>query len=210
MSTRKIKDAKDLSTNELVYLKGHAQATFMSDGRTVEEAINNIDAPDMSGYVTEDKLASALLGRQPTLVSGTNIKTINGESILGSGNVEISGGGSSGGSGKEFVEVEPLNEPLGYYGNLVTIVPNNVYVFTKPIYSLVVSSFTENNPIGDEYSIMFIASDNNIPITLTYGTYNIYWANGVVPIISSGCLCELSLMRIGNDVKAVLTTFKAV
>jgi hypothetical protein len=30
---------------------------------------------------------------QPTLVSGTNIKTINDESILGSGNITISGGG---------------------------------------------------------------------------------------------------------------------
>jgi hypothetical protein len=30
---------------------------------------------------------------QPTLVSGTNIKTINGESVLGSGNITISGGG---------------------------------------------------------------------------------------------------------------------
>jgi hypothetical protein len=32
---------------------------------------------------------------QPTLVSGTNIKTINDESILGSGNITISGGGGS-------------------------------------------------------------------------------------------------------------------
>jgi hypothetical protein len=43
MATRKIKDAKDLSTNELIYFKGHAQATYMSDGRTVEEAIANIN-----------------------------------------------------------------------------------------------------------------------------------------------------------------------
>ena len=42
MSTRKIKDAKDLSTNELIYFKGHAQATYMSDGRTVEEAVNSM------------------------------------------------------------------------------------------------------------------------------------------------------------------------
>lgn len=39
MSTRKIKDAIDLSTNEKVYYKSHAKATFMSDGRTVEDAI---------------------------------------------------------------------------------------------------------------------------------------------------------------------------
>ena len=41
MATRQIKDAKDLSTNELIYFKGHAQATFMSDGRNVEDAINS-------------------------------------------------------------------------------------------------------------------------------------------------------------------------
>lgn len=41
MATRKIKDAKDLSTNELIYFKGHAKATYMSDGRTVEDAINS-------------------------------------------------------------------------------------------------------------------------------------------------------------------------
>lgn len=33
-------------------------------------------------------------GKQDKLVSGTNIKTINGESILGSGDISISGGGS--------------------------------------------------------------------------------------------------------------------
>lgn len=37
-------------------------------------------------------LNSALNGKQATLVSGTNIKTINGTSVLGSGNIVISGG----------------------------------------------------------------------------------------------------------------------
>ena len=34
-------------------------------------------------------------GLQETLVSGTNIKTINNQSLLGSGNIDIQGGGSS-------------------------------------------------------------------------------------------------------------------
>lgn len=34
--------------------------------------------------------------KQDKLVSGTNIKTINNQSILGSGNISISGGGGSG------------------------------------------------------------------------------------------------------------------
>ena len=37
-------------------------------------------------------LETTLNGKQATLVSGTNIKTINGESILGSGDLTISGG----------------------------------------------------------------------------------------------------------------------
>jgi DNA polymerase len=41
MSTRKIKDAVDHGTKELIYFKGHAKATYMSDGSTVEDTINN-------------------------------------------------------------------------------------------------------------------------------------------------------------------------
>ena len=41
MATRKIKDAKDLGLNELIYFKGHAKATYMSSGQTVEDAIIN-------------------------------------------------------------------------------------------------------------------------------------------------------------------------
>ena len=47
---------------------------------------------DTSRFATKTDLAQ----KQDTLVSGTNIKTINGESILGSGNITISGGSSGG------------------------------------------------------------------------------------------------------------------
>lgn len=39
-------------------------------------------------------IMTALAAKQDTLVSGTNIKTVNGTSLLGSGNVSISGGGA--------------------------------------------------------------------------------------------------------------------
>ena len=42
-----------------------------------------------------DDLTNELATKQDTLVSGTNIKTINNNSILGSGNINISGGGST-------------------------------------------------------------------------------------------------------------------
>ena len=43
-------------------------------------------------HVTSDEKA-AWNGKQDTLVSGTNIKTINGETLLGEGNIDIQGGG---------------------------------------------------------------------------------------------------------------------
>lgn len=43
---------------------------------------------------TKAKVDELLELKQDTLVSGTNIKTINGESVLGSGDIEITGGGA--------------------------------------------------------------------------------------------------------------------
>lgn len=53
-------------------------------------AILNINNTD---YNIHDEVARTnISSKQDTLVSGTNIKTINGTSLLGSGNIEISGG----------------------------------------------------------------------------------------------------------------------
>ena len=57
------------------------------------------------GYLTEHQ---SLAGKQDVLVSGTNIKTINGTSILGSGDITISG--SSGG-----VTEDRVNELIAAY-----------------------------------------------------------------------------------------------
>lgn len=46
--SRKIKDIKDKDTGELIYPKSHAKATYMSDGRTVEDAINQTGTGDSS------------------------------------------------------------------------------------------------------------------------------------------------------------------
>jgi len=51
-------------------------------------------AVDLDGYATETYVDNGLATKQNTLVSGTNIKTINNESILGSGNITIQGGGA--------------------------------------------------------------------------------------------------------------------
>ena len=52
----------------------------------------NYQLGNISYTVENYATVSQLDNKQDTLVSGTNIKTINGESILGEGNIEISGG----------------------------------------------------------------------------------------------------------------------
>lgn len=47
---------------------------------------------DLSGYYNKGEVDAALATKQATLVSGTNIKTINNESLLGGGNIEIAAG----------------------------------------------------------------------------------------------------------------------
>lgn len=44
----------------------------------------------LEGYATKEELAT----KQDSLVSGQNIKTINGQDVLGQGDIEISGGGT--------------------------------------------------------------------------------------------------------------------
>lgn len=46
----------------------------------------------LTGYATESYVDTGLATKQATLISGTNIKTINNTSILGSGNIDIQGG----------------------------------------------------------------------------------------------------------------------
>jgi hypothetical protein len=59
---------------------------------------------------------------QETLVSGTNIKTINNQSILGSGNITIQGGGGGGESVVELTQAE--------YDALTEYAENTTYIIT--------------------------------------------------------------------------------
>jgi hypothetical protein len=66
-----------------------------------QTALNTKQATLVSGSNIKTINSTSLVGSgdvavQPTLVSGTNIKTINGSSVLGSGNLVVSGGGGGG------------------------------------------------------------------------------------------------------------------
>lgn len=57
-------------------------------------------------YYTKGQVDDLLDDKQDTLVSGTNIKTINNQSLLGNGNINISGGEATGVGNIQFNLVE--------------------------------------------------------------------------------------------------------
>ena len=89
-----IYDIQDQHASKTVEL---TQAEY--DGLAVKKEntfyiITDAQSGDLSNYYTKGETDTLLEGKQPTLVSGTNIKTINNESLLGEGNIDIQGGSS--------------------------------------------------------------------------------------------------------------------
>ena len=74
-----------------------------SDCSQLEQRVENLEE------CCED-VNEALAGKQDVLESGENIKTINGESVLGSGNIEIQGGG---GDTVSFTQTQQSGNELG-------------------------------------------------------------------------------------------------
>ena len=110
--------------------------------------------------------ATALAGKQETLVSGTNIKTINNESILGSGNIVIQGGG---GGGETVVELtqeqyEALNPPAQDTTYIITdaeTVDLNDYAMASGLTEVSGTVATINSNYATKQSVTARASNSN-------------------------------------------------
>lgn len=64
--------------------------TTESLAATIEPFITDEELDDrLTGYYLDGEVDELLSDKQDILVSGTNIKTINGESVLGSGNIKL-------------------------------------------------------------------------------------------------------------------------
>ena len=102
--------------------------TYNNDGIITGGAdLVEADLPNISQSKITN-LVSDLSNKQSSLISGTNIKTINGESILGSGDIEITGGGSGGGyfTGTAGITVGGITTGDTFTGVPVTDMINNL------------------------------------------------------------------------------------
>lgn len=83
-------------------------------------AINNVDNTSDLNKPISTATQTALNSKQNTLVSGTNIKTINNQSILGSGNLTISGGSATESFETVSKNLKSWGGTLNYTGGVLT------------------------------------------------------------------------------------------
>ena len=90
-------EIQDLNATKTVELTQAEYDALSTKDPNVFYIITDAEAGDLSNYYTKTETDNAITAatstKQDTLVSGTNIKTINNESILGEGNISIEGGG---------------------------------------------------------------------------------------------------------------------
>lgn len=124
-------------------------------------------------------------GKQDKLTSGTNIKTINGTSILGSGDITISGGSSSSGSGV-YTEVNH-----GTSDTTFTLTPNTFHVWDE-VASLTLTLGDETAGVANEFLFQFTSGATATSLTLPD---DIKWANDSAPTIAENMIYQVSILK---------------
>ena len=190
---------------------------------TIEQSITDLsgtiptkvsDLTNDSGYITNAALTDLatkeeVSAKQDTLVSGTNIKTINGNSILGEGNIVIEGGGGGGlpsfGMSLSGTTITMTEGTIANFFNAIKAGKGNYRAYiTKG--NLLFSNTGQALTSGDEYFVRFdsvtpikdkgkansyyaaneslVIKVNNTSVTLLTGTNWTYDSNVVIVNIS--------------------------
>ena len=107
-------------TNNALKISAASSPITSVNGQTGAVVLKTSDLENNSNYITNSYHDP---DKQDTLVSGTNIKTINKESILGPGNITIESGGVKSLNGKTGAIniVEGSNVTVNTSGNTITI-----------------------------------------------------------------------------------------
>lgn len=113
---------KIIDSTNLGYLISKIKAAFWPKTDVVQIGLDDTPTANSNNLVKSGGVKSALDAKQNTLVSGTSIKTINNESLLGSGNISISGG-----SGGEANVIEAIT----FNGNSVPVSSKNASIMVS-------------------------------------------------------------------------------
>lgn len=136
----------------------------------------------------ENSIQNILDTKQDNLVSGTNIKTINGESILGSGDIVISGGGDylPSNRGGAYSEVNH-----GTSDTTFALTPNTFHVWDE-VTNLTLTFGSETSGVANEYLFQFTSGATATTLTLPD---DIKWVNDSAPTIVENRIYQVSVLK---------------
>lgn len=118
------------------------------------------------------------------LLSRSSVKTVNGQSIVGSGDIEI-GGGSSSGSGA-YSEVNH-----GTSDTTFTLTPNTFHVWDE-VASLTLDLGSETSGVANEYLFQFTSGATATTLSLPS---DLKWANDSAPTIEPNMIYQVSILK---------------
>lgn len=160
------------------YTKEEADNKFASKDEltNVQTVANDADTKVDALTPRVEGVETALVNKQDTLVSGTNIKTVNSQSILGSGDLTISGVSEE--QAQEIAKIPTLETELAQKANA-----NDVpIVQTKPIGRTINYIYSSGNMISSDNSVVSnIKNSKANADTLNVDIYN--WGGGIGRIL---------------------------
>ena len=171
------------------------KAEWDNKGTVTGVKINGSTKNPSNGIVDLGTVLTAhqdISGKQDKLVSGTNIKTINGQSILGSGNITIEGGSGAYGL---------VNH--GTSDTEFALTPNTLHVWDE-VASLTLTLGSGQSGVANEYVFQFTSGATATSLTLPD---DIKWANDSPPTISTDKIYQISIL---NGLASVLEFSNAV
>ena len=135
----------ETDTSDPSYIQNKPNLAAVATSGDYDDLTNK---PNLSQYATQTDLA----GKQDTLVSGTNIKTINNQSLLGSGNIDIQGGGENHDNADEATAnaLFELNERLSEAEININIIPKEIEPKLNALEENVEQSLSDLTPKFDE------------------------------------------------------------
>ena len=128
------------------------------------------------------------------LLSKNTVKTINGQSIFGSGNITIEGGGGSS-SGSEYAGNYPVvnhgTSDIGTSRVHYKLSPNTFHIWGE-VTTLYLEKGNAVSGVANEYLFQFTSGMN--PTTLTWRGDD-RWGNKEAPVIESGYKYQISILE---------------
>lgn len=130
--------------------------------------------------------STSQLENDSNFITSDGLKTINGQSLVGSGNITISGGGGSSSGGGAYGQVNH-----GTSDTTFTLTPNTFHVWDE-VTSLTLTLGSEQSGVANEYVFQFTSGSTPTSLTLPD---DIRWVNDSAPTIANNMIYQISVLN---------------